>query len=144
MQQWTNHKILHEILHLIQTETQLDLLHHLPRITILAEYFTLEQWLGSMLVNAWVCSKEGEGVYQCSCTFYLFFRILPSDTHISRSGRSEMHWLMSTSSCKYLSGLNSRSLRSFPCQSFNHHSETFHVITLNHSSITFQDMVKWQ
>ena len=36
------------------------------------------------------------------------------------------------SSCKYLSGLNSGSLRSFPCQSFNHHSETSYVITLVH------------
>ena len=36
------------------------------------------------------------------------------------------------SSCKYLSGLNSGSLRSFPCWSFDHHSETSYIITLDH------------
>ena len=67
-------------------------------------------------------------------------RILPSDARISRSGGSEMHWLTPISSC---SSLYTGSPGSVPCQSFKHHSETFHIITLNHSTITFQDMVKW-
>ena len=72
-----------------------------------------------------------------------YVRILPSDARISGSCGSKMHWLTPISSCKYISSLYTGSLGSIPCQSFNHHSETFHVITLDHSMITFQDMVKW-
>ena len=66
-------------------------------------------------------------IFSIGWTIAYSVRILPSDTHISRSGGSEMHWLTTIPSCKYLDGHYSGSLGPFHASHIViiiYHSET--------------------